>query len=243
MRTQDMAAARTHRREGRSRLLAAGVALTALAALSAGCSTTTISEYNPVDYDHELRHPILISQEPENLTMPVGMNGPALSPEIEQAIAHYVTEYQSDGTGAITIQVPTGSANEMAAATTGRAVHYALVRSGVSHNRIRIAPYAVDDHARIAPLRLSYLRVKAVVPGCGVWPDAGQADHRNAQYQDFACAQRQNLAAMVANPADLIRPQPMGASSGARRAGVINNYGQGNDTRSNVILIPSGIGG
>ena len=238
-----MAAAGTNRRDGRSRLLAAGIGLTALAALSAGCSTTATSEYDPADYDHRLRHPILISQEPENLTMPVGMNGPALSPQIEQAIANYVAEYQADGTGAITIQVPTGSANEMAAASTGRAVHYALVRSGVSHNRIRIAPYAVDDHAQVAPLRVSYLRVKAVVPDCGVWPDAGQADYRNAQYHDFGCAQAQNLAAMVANPADLIRPQPMGASSGARRASVINNYGQGNDTKSNVILIPGGIGG
>ena len=51
--------------------------------------------------------------------MPVGMRGPALSPEIETAVRDYVGEYRADGTGSITIQVPTGSANEVAAASTG----------------------------------------------------------------------------------------------------------------------------
>lgn len=225
------------------RILVAGVALSALAAVSAGCSTSGTSEFDPKPYNHELRHPTLISEEPENLNLPVGMNGPAISPQIEQAIAEYVAEYQADGTGAVTIQVPTGSANEIAAASTGRAVHYALVRSGVPRNQIRIAPYSVNDHSAVAPLRVSYLRVKAVVPSCGVWPDHGQADYRNADYHDFGCAQPHNLAAMVANPADLVRPQPMAPAHGGRRAAVINNYGQGVDTKSNVILIPSGLSG
>jgi pilus assembly protein CpaD len=175
--------------------------------------------------------------------MRVGMNGPAISPEIEAAVRAYALEYRADGTGAITIQVPTGSANEVAATSTGRAVHYALVRAGVPERQIRVAPYAVNDLSTVSTLRVSYLRVKAVVPRCGVWPELYPTDHRNAQYHNFACAQQQNLAAMVANPADLIRPQPMAPASGARRAGVITAYGQGEDTRSNVILIESGIGG
>lgn len=240
MTAQDMQPAGTGSRGARARFLATGAAL-AFAALAGACSTTGTSDVDIKDYDFSKRHPILISQEPEVLDMPVGMNGPAVSPEIETAIRDYVAEYRADGTGSITIQTPTGSANEIAAAQTGRAVHYALVRAGVPHNRIRIAPYAVNDHSEVAPLRVSYLRVKATVPRCGVWPGGGETTYRNADYPNLGCAQTQNLAAMVANPADLIRPQPTQPAHGARRAKVITSYGQGEETRSNTTLIESGL--
>jgi pilus assembly protein CpaD len=232
-----------HPRRKIARVLAAGVTLVALAALAAGCSTTGTSDVDARDFDYRLRHPILLSEEPENFDIPVGMNGPAVSPEIEVAIRDYVGEYRTDGTGAITIQVPTGSANEVAAASTGRAVHYALVRAGVPRGSIRVAPYAANDRSTAAPLRVSYLRVKAVVPHCGIWPEGTESNFRNSQVHNFGCAAQQNLAAMVANPADLLRPQPMAPSHGARRAKVISDYGQGAETKSNTMLIDSGIGG
>ena len=124
--------------------------------------------------------------------------------EIETAVRHYVGEYRADGTGSITIQVPTGSANEVAAASTGHAVHYALVRAGVPRGHIEVAPYEVGDHAQVAPLRLSYLRVKAVVPTLRHL--AGERQPNSSTIRDTtisAARTQQNLAAMVANPADL----------------------------------------
>jgi pilus assembly protein CpaD len=226
-----------------ARLVLCGSSLLALAITVAGCNTATFgtSDVKPAEFDYRLRHPILVSNEPEVFQMPVGMRGPALSPEIEAAVRDYVREYRSDGTGSITIQVPTGSANEVAAATTGHALHYALVRSGVPRGRIAIAPYQVGDHSLAAPLRLSYLRVKAVVPHCGIWPGDAEGNYRNSDYFDFGCSQQQNLAAMVANPADFVRPQPMSPADGRRRAEVINRWRRGDDPKSNIILIESGI--
>lgn len=199
----------------------------AAAALSAGCSTTTTTtEVDVADYDYKQRHPIMISEEPEEFRLAVGMNGPALSPEIETALRDYVQEYQADGTGAITIQVPSASANEVAAAKTGQAVHYALVRAGVPRGAIQVVPFHVGDNSEIAPLRVSFLKVKAVAPRCGIWPEAAPNSLTNQQYHNFGCAAQQNLAAMVANPADLVRPQPMGPANGARRASVIQIFAQ-----------------
>jgi pilus assembly protein CpaD len=221
-----------------------GAALVLLASLSGGCSTTGTSDFvDAADYDYRLRHPIVLSEEPEVLDMQLGMNGPALSPDLEVAIRDYVGEYRADGTGSITIQVPVGSANEIAAAQTGRAVHYALVRAGMPRSRIQVAPYEVGDHAELASLRLSYLRVKAVVPRCGVWPDGGVADYRNAEYHNFGCAQQSNLAAMVDNPADFVRPRALEPADGSRRADVISKYRRGEDPQSNIMLIDSGLGG
>ncbi len=224
------------------RLLLSGATLAAMAILSASCSSTGTSDVNPADFDYRLRHPIVISDEPEVMTMPVGMHGPAISPEIEAAVRDYVRDYRKDGTGSITIQVPTGSANEVAAATTGHAIHYALVRAGVSRAHIQVAPYEVGDHAQVAPLRLAYLRVKAVVPECGIWPASAQGDTINSEYYNLGCAQQQNLAAMVVDPADFMRPRPMTPADGRRRADVITKYRQGQDPQSNILLIPSGLG-
>jgi pilus assembly protein CpaD len=219
-----------------------GAAFALAATLAAGCASTSTTTADLADHDFAVRHPIMLSEEPEVLDIPVGMNGPALSPAIETAIRQYVAGYRQDGTGAITIQTPTGSANEMAAGSTGHAVHYALVRAGVPHSQIVVAPYYVGNHAKVASLRISYLRVKAVAPTCGVWPETRPTGNNNAHYYNYGCATQQNLAAMVANPADLIAPQPMQPSNGARRAKVLSDYAQGNDTKSATTLIDTSVG-
>jgi pilus assembly protein CpaD len=201
-----------------------GGALSLLTALAAGCTPSPHSSNPMFAYDSNLRHPIVLSDEPENFDLPIGMHGPALSRQIETAVRQYVADYRADGTGSITIQVPTGSANEVAAASSGHAIHYALLRAGVSRGHIQVAPYEVGDHSEMAPLRLSYLRVKAVVPTCGVWPEKQHNPIDNSQYYNFGCATNQNLAAMVANPADLVRPRPMTPADGGRRANVMQIY-------------------
>ncbi len=219
-----------------------GAALALLAIVSGGCSTTGTSDVSTPDHDYRGRHPIMVSEEPEVLDIPVGMNGPAISPQIERAIRDYVAEYNESGTGSITIQVPTASANEMAAGSTGRAAHYALVRAGVPHNLITVAPYYVGNHAKAAALRLSFLRVKAVTPTCGIWPERQPNRFDNAQYHNLGCANQQNLAAMVANPADFVRPEPTSPANGARRAKVISDYSRGNETRSSTDLLSTDLG-
>lgn len=214
----------------RSRGVASNSAALALLAGLAACSTTGTSNVTLADYDHHRRHPIMLSEEPESMDIPVGMNGPAMSREIAGAVANFAAGYRQDGTGAMTIQVPTASANEIAAGSTGRAAHYALVQAGVPAGQIEVQPYPANDYARPASVRLTYLRVKAVAPQCGLWPDEVSNTNYNPQYHNFGCASQQNLAAMVSNPADLILPQPMAPASGARRAEVITTYEQQGNT-------------
>ena len=231
-----------HRGRGGLRGLMAATALAAVTAL-AGCTSTSTatSDVDLASYDYRLRHPILISDEPEVFRIPVGMKGPAFSPEIEVALYNFVVDWQTNGTGGITIQPPTASANEIAAARTGRAVHYALINAGVPRNRITIAPYYVGDYAKAAELQVSFLRVKAMTPTCGVWPESQPATKENYQYHNFGCAHQQNLAAMVANPADFVRPRELAPANGARRAKVITDYSQGEDPQSNIQLLDSSL--
>jgi pilus assembly protein CpaD len=232
-----------HRRGRFARQALGGAALLVAGALSTGCTTVGTSDVRLADHDYRQRHPIMLSEEPEVMDIPVGMNGPAISRELETAVDNYVAGYRENGTGALTIQVPTASANAVAAAKTGHAIHYALVRAGVPQGQIEVAPYHVGDHAKVAKLRLSYLRVKAVAPKCGIWPETAPVDYRSSDYHNFGCATQQNLAAMVANPADLVQPQPMTPPSGTRRAKVILDYSGGNETKSNNTLEEADVGG
>ena len=244
----NMPTLKTNANRRRTALFSRSAALAALAVMTAACtSTIATSDVDPELYDYRQRHPIMISEEPEVFNLRVGMNGPAISPEIETALRDYVDHYRADGTGSITIQVPTNSANAVAAASTGRAIHYALVRAGVPNSRIEVAPYYVGDHKKIASLRVSFLRVKAVTPTCGVWPDGSTGTPTNASHHNFGCAAQQNLAAMVANPADLVRPRSMSPANGERRARVIQIYVEsgnvGWEPAAETALIKSDVGG
>ncbi|WP_177176800.1 CpaD family pilus assembly protein [Faunimonas pinastri] len=210
------------------RIVLGMVLLVAAGGLLSGCQTDAPATNQALfDQDYARRHPVVLSNEPETLDVPVGMNAGALSAQLRAPIRDYARAYRREGTGALNIQVPTGAANDIAAAEMGKSIHYALIDMGVPRTAIRIAPYPVDDPAKLGVLRLSYLKLKAMTPQCGIWPDDMVAHSDNRDTYDLGCASQNNFAAMVADPADLVRPRPVQAADGARRAAVITDYEKG----------------
>jgi pilus assembly protein CpaD len=78
-----------------------------------------------------------------------------------------------------------------------------------------------------APVRLAYLRYVAQGPECGHWPTNLASDPRALPYPNFGCAQQHNLAAQIANPADLLGPRTMAPADADRRGTIMENYRQG----------------
>lgn len=219
--------------------LAAGLAVFVMAA----CETQSAGGVHMSDHDYRQRHPILIAEDPEVLDIPVGMKAGELSPQIARAIHGFVADYRRNGTGALTIQVPSASANETAAASAAQAARRIVLRAGVPPSHLRVSPYHFGDLGEVAPLRLSFLKIKAVAPQCGLWPEDTTADPENRNYFNFGCANQANTAAMIADPGDLVAPRPMDPPSGARRAKVITDYSQGNDTKSSTELLSGNVSG
>jgi type IV pilus biogenesis protein CpaD/CtpE len=62
---------------------------------------------------------------------------------------------------------------------------------------------------------------------CGNWPEDLTATSRNRQYENFGCAQQNNIAAMVANPDDLWRPRKQTPADATRRSKIFDKYRQG----------------
>ena len=200
----------------------------------AGCQSVTATHTTLTDQDYRKRHPILIAEQPEVMDIPVAMKATELTPDIDRSINRFVNAYRASGTGFMNIQVPAGSANEVAALTAARAVKQVVQRSGVAPGHIRVTPYQIDNRAWVAPVRLSFLKVKAVAPDCGIWPeDLGKPD-TDKQFFNFGCAQQQNLAAMVQNPSDLVLPREMTPADGEQRSRVIDLYRRGGDPSANI---------
>ena len=219
-------------KSARFRQLRIAVTMAAFTGILAGCQSTGTTEMALYEQDYKRRHPILVAEEPEVMDIPVGMKASKLSPQIQRRMRSYVLDYRRTGTGSITIQVPSGSANEVAAVSAGRSAGHTLRKLGVPAKRIRIAPYQVNDPSKVAPLRMAFLKLKATVPECGIWPEDIGRTTTDRSYYNFGCAQQQNLAAMVENPADLVRPRDMTTADGAQRARVIENYRNGEESTS-----------
>lgn len=84
-------------------------------------------------------------------------------------------------------------------------------------------------------VRVVLSRTEAYVPGCPKWEDQGSVDYTNAQSAGFGCSTNGNLAAMIADPEDLLRGDQAGPVSDSRVVfKSVDTYRR---------LVPSGVGG
>jgi pilus assembly protein CpaD len=104
------------------------------------------------------------------------------------------------------------------------------VQAGVPNYGIGVRPY--NAHGKLAALRLSYPQIKAKAGPCGLWPeDIGPSydpiHFENKQYYNYGCATQQNLAAMIANPADLVQPRAETPVYSAKRTFGVDKWRKG----------------
>ncbi|MEP1932009.1 MAG: CpaD family pilus assembly protein [Roseibium sp.] len=181
--------------------------------------------------DYRLRHPIVITESPETLDIPVGRNTRSIYGPVADTITAFANEAQHQGNGSVEILVPSGSANEAAVHAVTRDIRGALQRGGLARSRVSTRTYVAEDASADAPIRLSYSRMQATAGECGAWPrNIGGGVGENTDYENFGCSSQANLAAMVVNPSDLITPRASTPSDQGRRAVVIEKYRKGEIT-------------
>jgi pilus assembly protein CpaD len=80
----------------------------------------------------------------------------------------------------------------------------------VSSYGMRLADRAPITNAPLAPgmVRVVLSRASATVPGCPDFTRSGSSEFEGSATSNFGCATNATLAAMVANPLDLVRGQP-----------------------------------
>jgi pilus assembly protein CpaD len=177
------------------------------------------------------KNPIMVTQQPATLNLRVPRNASGLNDSQRRDVAGFLNHFRNTGMGntRIVISVPAGSPNEGAATRMMTEVKSMGVDFGFSDTVMVTEPYTAPRGTE-APLRLSYLQYIAEGPACGRWPTNLARQKDNLNYDNFGCAQQRNLAAQIANPADLIGPRSMTPSDTERRAVVIGRYENGEVT-------------
>jgi pilus assembly protein CpaD len=214
-------------------------AMLGLSVMLGACSETTGSVATPaaaVPEDYRLRHPIAIQEADRSVVLFVGHARGGLSEAQRADVAGLARAWVAEGTGAIVVDVPVNTSNARAAESAAHEARAVLEAGGVPHDGIKLRHYTPYDMRTLATVRLTYPKMTAVTGPCGVWPgDLGPSIKNpnyfeNKSYYNFGCAYQRNMAAMVANPADLVQPRPETPPYTARRTEGFDKYRKGTTT-------------
>ena len=219
-------------------ILARTVALAGLAAMLASCKTAdreVVTVAPGISHDYRLRHPIAVREGRQTLTVFVGKSRGTLTPSQRVEIGALAPAWRNEATGGFVIEVPVGAPNERAALSVSREIREVLGAAGVPAHSIETRPYRTDDPARLGTIRVNYPKMLAETNPCGLWPeDIGPtinvAYTRNRPHWNHGCATQRNLAAQVANPADLVQPRSETPALTSRRTTVSEKYRKGEGT-------------
>lgn len=228
----------------RGRVLVAAGLLLALA----GCKT--VEEpiiVGSVPDDYRTNHPIAIDESVETMDIPVGVNSAYLTSAVKANVQGFAQKYRSSGADLIAIVTPSGSPNQDAASYAGYEIQDVLIASGVNPRSIDFRAYKAQSGENTAPVRIAYAAITAKAAPCGPWPDQSARNGENRHYANFGCATQGNLAAMVANPLDLLYPRGMSPVDATRRANVLEKYRAGEPytsdySRENAADVAEGVG-
>jgi pilus assembly protein CpaD len=217
-----------------STLRAARAVVVAILAMSCGgCILSAKQEITgSVPTDHRHRHPIAIKEAERTIEVFVGMRRGGLTPVQRAEVHAFASAWRREATGGIIIDVPAGTPNARAAADAAHDIRVVLSRAGIPSHAIESRGYRPRDPGLLATVRLNYPKMSAQAGPCGLWPDdlgptLDARYNQNEPYWNLGCANQRNLAAMVANPEDLVQPRAETPIYSARRSIAIDKYRKG----------------
>lgn len=169
--------------------------------------------------------------ETVRVEMPVDPRDNGLNWAQIELIEALAGEYKARGHGPFVISYPQNAGNADAAIGAIAEVRTALYGHGLSWRQISGGAYEAGGYAQ-APLIFSFTRYRAIAPQCeGRWSDVRNTAAGRG-WGGFGCATEQNLAAMVADPRDLVTPRTFDDPDAARRQTVIERWRRGEPTAS-----------
>lgn len=199
------------------------------AVLVCGCNTDRqITGAPSAPYDYRMRHPITISEKDHTLQLLIGANRGLLTPTQRAELLAFAQTWKDEATGGVIVDLPVGTTNERTSAAALREIQSILAASGVPPQSMAVRSYRVTSRT-LATVRVTYPRMAAQAGPCGLWPeDIGPSMNRdyteNQPVWNYGCATQRNLAAMVANPADLVRPRAETSAYTMRRTTIMEQY-------------------
>ena len=193
-------------------------------ALLAGCAHRDSVTVGSVPDDYRTNHPIVISEKEKVVDVPVGLGDRRMSRIQRVAVDGFIAGYDRSAAPLVTIMVPQGSANQHAASSVAADMMTRLRAGGVPEGSILHQPYEASRYGDSAPIRLVYAEMAASTGPCGRWPKDMLDNTDNKHWANFGCSYQNNLAAQIANPADLLGPRKPTSIDAENRSHAIDQY-------------------
>jgi len=199
------------------------------ALLLAGSCAAPMNDGTGYVTDPAANHPIMVEPNYHTIKLPFSPTDAGLMPEDAAHFSMFVEEYLNSGNGAISITAPSGMNANAAIGYFGER----LASLGVPRDRILVGtkPQEGGD----SRVEIGYVGYTAHVEGCehgNDWSKDWSDTSDNQPTASFGCSVQKNMAAMVADPRDLVQPRTMDASDATRRATVMGHYEKGEVTQA-----------
>ncbi len=205
-----------------------GLVLAAVAvALLSGCAKRDSITVGAVPDDYRTNHPIIIAEKEEKLDLPVGASDRGATASQRASLEGFLAGYDKSAAPPLNIIAPSGSANAVAAADVAKDFAHIAKKNGVPASRIMFASYQASPEEIAAPVRVSFVAMRAQTDKCGRWPEDILQTSENKHYANFGCSYQNNIAAQIANPSDLLGPRKQSPIDAANRETVIGDYQAG----------------
>ncbi len=203
------------------------LAVSALAIGIAGCGhrfedghTASLAE---PEKTVEQRHPIEIEKAHTSMALAVPATANGLNTYQKERVRHFVGQWRNEGAGKIIV-----AGNNRSALGDLRDI---LIEHGVPVGAVQVTGYGENQPG----VKLSFARYIAEAPKCGKWTDNLADNTQNTNYGNYGCAAQHNMAAMIANPRDLVRPRDQTDwTDGDRRDFMFRAYRGGQDTTADT---------
>jgi len=207
--------------------------VSAMLMASAGLAACSVSPAVPVEY---IDTPVLerfevgVTQKTETLEIALDPASNRLSMAQRDQITNFVRAYADVGQGPLSMTLPEGTGNPQAAIGAIAEAREIAWANGVNYNEIKggASPFEFQP-----VVTLSFTRYEAVAPEC---ESLGHIDisstRSNADLPNLGCSVRTNLAAMIADPADLLGNRQLDPGDSERRYVTFRAYRQGEQTAS-----------
>jgi pilus assembly protein CpaD len=176
--------------------------------------------------DAAVNHPIMVEPGYRELKVQFGGGADGMTTDDAIKFEAFLADYRAHGNGSLGISVPQGTASRAAISYFGERA----AATGIGRDHILVSTH--DTANGDQRVDVSYIAYSARTEPCGDWSENLAYSADNLTPRNFGCAVQQNIAAMVADPRDLLGPQPAGPVDTDRRAAVMDHYEKGEATQA-----------
>jgi pilus assembly protein CpaD len=178
-------------------------------------------------YDVEQQFPIVVEPQVVTLAVQVDDDMSSLARGEDARIGAFAQRWKARGQGMLNVATAGGASSDAAVAQLKKV----LAANGVDKKSVKFTSYPPASGEAHPPIALSFVAYAATAAECGRnWSENLAFTPRNAPWPEYGCSTQSNLAAIVADPRDLVEPHSSDPSDALRRSVVIEKYQKGERT-------------